>query len=367
MALKTKKQKIATQLSKDLSNQNEVLLKNNVSTFFKKLRIKILEAIDDYWETLFFQGQVDLILSPIHEAHQEYYNLLLKHNLQEFNRGANEGKLLAKEAIDRYDFANKSQKKKPVEFNKGNLFATQKFTEEKLKNDTFVASDKTLARVDQSIRGILEEGYQEGWGVKDVGERINERFTQLESWEANRIARTEMQYSHNLGIMNGYEEMGVEYVQWRSANQPGRTRTSHLALSGEIVPLGSQFSNELYFAGDKSGRIEEWINCRCSNPPFIMPPNKVAPPGMSQFRESDLVTIQEPNYKELLDKAIDTKTQSSPIKAPTTQPSTIYDYGLLDLEDELIMLMGLLEKIKDESKRQEIIQRINQLRSYLTE
>ena len=362
-----KKEILARKLSDSLSQNNELLLKNNVSIFFNQLRTKLLAAVDEYWDTLFFQGQVDLILSSIHEAHQEYYNLLISHNLEEFYRGQNEGKLLAKKALDGYDSANKSEKEELVNFNTEKLFGTQKFTEERLKNDTFVASDKTLARVDDSINEILEQGYKEGWGVKDVGNKIAERFDQLESWEANRIARTEMQYSHNLGIMQGYEELGVEYTQWRSAtNQPARTRKSHLRLDGEIVALGELFSNDCAFPGDKTAPIEEWINCRCSNPPFVIPPGMIAPPGMIRFRESDLVSIQEPNYDDLIKNALDQAIETKPPSSPITSQEQIFDNELLDLEDELKLLLSLLEQTVDEERRNAIIFRINQLRNYLT-
>ena len=42
---------------------------------------------------------------------------------------------------------------------------------------------------------------------------------------------------------------------------------------------------------DTSGDIEEWINCRCSNAPYVMPRGMMAPPGMEQFREEDLIPI----------------------------------------------------------------------------
>lgn len=43
-----------------------------------------------------------------------------------------------------------------------------------------------------------------------------------------------------------------------------RTRASHRALQGEIVPLDGVFSNGLRYPVDTSGPIKEWIRCRCT-------------------------------------------------------------------------------------------------------
>jgi hypothetical protein len=99
--------------------------------------------------------------------------------------------------------------------------------------------------------------------------------------------------------MKSYETLGVEYTQWISAGDDGRTRDSHLGpadgvpdgVDGEIIPFGGEYSNGLAYPGDTSGPIEEWINCRCSNAPYVMPSGMMAPPGMAQFREEDLIPI----------------------------------------------------------------------------
>jgi uncharacterized protein with gpF-like domain len=90
--------------------------------------------------------------------------------------------------------------------------------------------------------------------------------------------------------MKSYETLGVEYTQWIAANDD-RVRDSHAEIDGEIIPFGGTYSNGLAYPGDTSGDIEEWINCRCSNAPYVMPAGMMAPPGMAQFREDDLIPI----------------------------------------------------------------------------
>ena len=89
----------------------------------------------------------------------------------------------------------------------------------------------------------------------------------------------------------------MEYTQWISVDD-GRTRgtdpndsADHLILNGEIIRIGDTYSNGLQYPGDTSGPIEEWINCRCSNAPYVMPYGMMAPPGREQFREEDLIPI----------------------------------------------------------------------------
>ena len=91
--------------------------------------------------------------------------------------------------------------------------------------------------------------------------------------------------------MKTYESLDVEYTQWIAADDD-RTRESHVEVDREIIRLGDEYSNGLKYPGDTDGPIEEWINCRCSNAPFVMPYGYIAPPGMEQFREEDLIPIK---------------------------------------------------------------------------
>lgn len=287
-ALKRKKQELlASQVSNLVSDTNENLLRVNLSKFFTDLEAEIQSALMEYWnDTMLLQGQVNLILAPIHEKHQEYYELIMKHKLQEFHRAEQQGKRLVKR---QEQSAMKASKPVKMTATRNNLFGTLKYSEDKLANDTFKASQNTLNRVDDNINQILTDGYKSGVGINEVSRQITERFDQLRTWEATRIARTEIHTAQNMGVMNSYDQLGVEYTQWIAASDD-RVRDSHIDIDGEIIPIGSTYSNGLSFPGDTSGPIEEWINCRCSNAPFVLPAGMMAPP-YSPFREDDLVDI----------------------------------------------------------------------------
>lgn len=301
-ALKRKKQELlASQVSRIASDTNENLLRVNLSKFFTDLEHEIQSALLEYWnDHMLLQGQVNLILASIHEKHQEYYELIMKHKLQEFHRAEQLGRRLVKR---QEQSAMKATTPVKITATPNNLFGTLKYSEDKLANDTFKASQNTLNRVDNNINEILTDGYKSGVGINEVSRQITERFDQLRTWEAKRIARTEIHTAQNMGVMNSYDRLGVEYTQWIAASDD-RTRESHIEVDREIIPIGSTYSNGLAFPGDTSGPIEEWINCRCSNAPFVLPAGMMAP-SFSPFREEDLIPIEttvEPTPPEPFDQ-----------------------------------------------------------------
>jgi len=250
-----------------------------------------------------FKGQIDLICAPVHIALKDYFEIIRKYKLREYKLGQAEAKRLLKMANKQASkHSYKSAQNIPLSAfikkdNTMDLFGTHAGAEQRMLNNTFTASERTLSRVDNQINSIITEGYRNGKGINDVANSINRRFDQLESWEAKRIARTEIHGAHNTAVYDQYQEDGVEYTQWSSVND-GRTRgtkdsdlADHIKMDGEIIRIGDTYSNGLAYPGDTSGDIWEWINCRCSNKPFVMPLGYMAPPGMEQFREEDLIKI----------------------------------------------------------------------------
>lgn len=296
-----KRKLIASLITQKRSQLNEQRLKREVSRYFKGLEQEVLSNLEEYWsEYQLLQGHINLIKQPILNTHQEYYQILEKYNKKEFQLGSDEGKRLV-------EYTNQPYAEKGLldtirtKVKRDGLFGTLRWTEQRLLEKLFTASQRTLERIDESINEIITDGYKSGKGINHVRNKIRERFTQLKSWEATRIARTEIHTAHNEGIMRTYEEMGVSYTQWISSRDK-RVRPSHrgsyskngvhgTGVDGEIIPFGGTYSNGLSYPGDKSGPIEEWINCRCSNAPFVMPYGYTAPPGKSSFHENEIVKI----------------------------------------------------------------------------
>ena len=297
---------LATQVALKRRQNNEAQLERELGRFFRKLKKSVLKELNEYWSDYqLLQGQVNLMLSPIHEAHKEYYEIIRKYKLREYQLGKAEAKRLTKRANkDRVALkaATTLGIQGFVDKDKNSLFGTIPKAEQDLLNRTFRTSQNTLNRVDNQLNQIISDGYREGKGINQVANDITQRFDQLADWEARRIARTEINTSHNQATRDQYKEDGVEYTQWIAANDD-RTRDSHVDVDGEIIPIDGKYSNGLAFPGDTSGPIEEWINCRCSNAPFVVPYGFMAP-SFSPFRESDLVPINteslgEPSQEQL--------------------------------------------------------------------
>lgn len=84
---------------------------------------------------------------------------------------------------------------------------------------------------------------------------------------AIRIARTEghrIQTTATMDAMTAAKDRGADIVKQWDSTLDGKTRSSHVAVDGEIRELNKKFSNGLEFPGDPHGRAAEVINCRCA-------------------------------------------------------------------------------------------------------
>ena len=292
-SLKAKKQILQSQVSNARSRNNERQLERELARFFDRLGKQVQSNLEEYWSEHLLQGQIDLIVQPVMEAQAEYYLILQKYDKREYQLGIREAQRLIR-------LAEKPMAKKAIKprlNRRYDLFATLRGAEQDLLDKVFIASQATLTRVDASIKTLLTTGYQSGKGINFVANLLTKRFDQLTTWESKRIARTEIHNSHNTAVMDTYQEYGVEYTMWITAHDDrvrGLKETDtadHVSLDGEIIRLGDTYSNGLKYPGDTDGPIEEWINCRCSNAPYVLPYGYMAPP-QTQFTENDLIKIR---------------------------------------------------------------------------
>lgn len=171
------------------------------------------------------------------------------------------------------------------------LFASNPMVQRILEVYDFEASEKTMNRVTEDINKVLLKGYSDGWGHYDIANQLKQKFTQLSTYEARRIAQTEINTTRNYAQFNSLLDDDMEYKIWMAARD-SRVRPSHKKVDREIVPINETFSNGLMYAGDKSGKISEWINCRCSIAAYIIPMGYEAP-AFFPFREKDLVKVED--------------------------------------------------------------------------
>ena len=119
-----------------------------------------------------------------------------------------------------------------------------------------------VADMHEDLRKIVVQGQRDGLPIADLSDRITERFGHLETWQGERIARTETIGAQNLASGAASEELGLP-VEW-IATLDDRVRDSHAGLHGKVKEPGGVFSNGLHWPGDAGGAAEEVINCRCT-------------------------------------------------------------------------------------------------------
>ncbi len=220
--------------------------------------------------------QVREILDPWYKLEPRYNDTILYENTKALRNGR-------KSTVNLINI----QKNKNEQLR---LFDFDRSIYNNLRNQTFTASAHTMERVRQDIMKNVAQSYSEGLGIKDAARNLNKKFTALNGYEANRIARTEINSAQNVGNYQTLIDYDINYQQWWTG-QDARVRDSHRALHAMITKIGNKFPNGLLHPGDRSGSIKEWIHCRCTIVPYLMPLGFMAPPGMNVFRESDIIPI----------------------------------------------------------------------------
>ena len=172
--------------------------------FFQYLSRKVLEnlKLDEPLESVFYGFATDTI-----NQYWEEYEKILSHYVDEaaiignvhYDILLNASKDKAKK------FESTKAKDNPRQFldnrltssENNQLFMPNPKVASHLERYKFEASERTKARVNKEINDILAEGYREGWGPRHVGDKIQQRFTDLSTYESRRIAQTEINTTRN--------------------------------------------------------------------------------------------------------------------------------------------------------------------------
>jgi hypothetical protein len=124
-------------------------------------------------------------------------------------------------------------------------------------------SGTTLEMMRQATAQMVADGVPEN----QMGKEIRKFGDGMSSWRARTIARTE---SHAAVMESQYEiiqEMELpEYLNEWNSGSDGRTRKSHRQADGQQRKPGELFDvggDKLRYPGDRRGKPELVINCRC--------------------------------------------------------------------------------------------------------
>jgi len=168
---------------------------------------------------------------------------------------------------------------------------------DRLEEMTIETTQQTLARMSDDIVEYASQLVRDDLDESEIVERLNDKFNTMEQYETERIARTEMTSYNNMAAYETERELGVDFHQWITADDENVRgledwdTANHVIMHEQIVRVGEQFSNGLLYPGDKSGPLNEIINCRCWEIPFIIPEDYSAPPAQRYFYEDDLIEV----------------------------------------------------------------------------
>ncbi|OPC79944.1 hypothetical protein B4N89_02380 [Embleya scabrispora] len=123
-------------------------------------------------------------------------------------------------------------------------------------------------RVTHTTRQILEarllqHGVAEGESIPELRARIQQVFTDLEDWRANRVARTETVGGYSAAALQAARANGATHKVWHATNDQ-RTRPSHRAASGSRAEIDARFRlTQCQHPADPHGPPNQSIQCRC--------------------------------------------------------------------------------------------------------
>jgi len=257
----------------DIDNiRKERELKKEINLIFDLLMVEVVRKLlqDDQKKT---ELDIDMALSIFTGAavFKLYTDAIMNKAIQAAQSGSNKAIYQTKQAGRNLQYKTISPQ-----------------TRQLIENSVFNASQNTLNRLKGDIKQVLLDGYDEGKGTKDIAKDIRDQFNYMKQYEAERIARTEINSFHNQGGFIVKRESNIEYHMWVTSEDE-RVRSSHRNIDGQIVRVGDPFSNGLRYPGDRSGDIKEWINCRCIARAYFMPPGAIAPLNKKYFYESDII------------------------------------------------------------------------------
>lgn len=131
-----------------------------------------------------------------------------------------------------------------------------------------------VTRINETVRtrmrDALADSIAKNETIAETASRVRLEFNFAGS-RSTTIARTEVGQVSNVARFEGMKAEGIAKHKWVSA-QDEFVRDSHKSVNGEVVSIGSPFSNGLTTPGQPTAPAAEVINCRCVTVPIIEEP-----------------------------------------------------------------------------------------------
>lgn len=130
--------------------------------------------------------------------------------------------------------------------------------------------DTEAENINKVIDQFINTGEMEGWSIPRIAGNmragLGDALIDMNKYEAERIARTEVIGASNMGSYDGANDSGVDCQKfWITSGLPG-IRESHLEYQGMgDVEMDYEYNTGLKFPGDpECDDASDVINCRCT-------------------------------------------------------------------------------------------------------
>lgn len=138
-------------------------------------------------------------------------------------------------------------------------------TIEQLRENGRRAAEQVEERIIGDLAEALVEAYESGLSIEEIADVLREDvFPDMLSWQARRIAQTEVQSAVNKGRLTALVDAGVPGKRWVAVFH--NTRPAHKVAHGQVVPVGEKFEvggEQARYPGDPSLSPSNRINCQC--------------------------------------------------------------------------------------------------------
>jgi hypothetical protein len=129
--------------------------------------------------------------------------------------------------------------------------------------------DGQVIAVNSTIDGLLQEGMERGIGIPEIQRAMRkdllDAMTEINIYQAERIARTEVIGASNKGSFDGAVASGLDMKKvWMTSGKPGVRPTHQEYERKGPVDMQYSYAQGLKHPGDPDGDPEEIINCRCT-------------------------------------------------------------------------------------------------------
>jgi HK97 family phage portal protein len=247
----------------DFVRKKEIAYSRLMAKYFREQRDRLIKKLDDISQRGVLMGNILFKLTHTKDdlpSDDELFNMDFENSKLEEIVIPYVGETMRQSAHRVYDTYNID-----ASFNVNN-------PEVRLAIDALFNRSKKINKVTfESIRGLLQQGYEQSWSYAEMAKQIQSMYSDFSRGRANTIARTEMAGAVNSGALEGYKQAGIEKKEWL-ATMDGSTRDSHAQLDGEVVNVTESFTQgnfPMNHPGDPSAPPEETINCRCALLPIL--------------------------------------------------------------------------------------------------